>query len=589
MTTEKEVKKPARGYSDEIKNAAKIMYIRRHPVRVIKEELGINSERVIYQWASKGEWDNMLHHETVEEATSRKLITLIEKSPKNDADYKEIEQLSNLLDKLAGIDIKKAKALKEKAQAVKVETEGRDVKSRRSKRNEISSITADALENIRNTLFYDYQNNWFANRAHKRRFILKSRQIGATFYFAFEAFERAIVDGENCIFISASRAQANIFKAYIFKFAKEYFDVELKGGDVIELQKDGKPHADLRFVSTNARTAQGFNGHLYFDEVFWTYKFEEVEKYVGGGASHKQWTKTYFSTPSVKSHSAYRLYSGERYNERRKNKVEFDLSHAALKQGAVGADKMWRNIVTVKDAEAGGCDLFDIEQLMDEYSQAEFDNLFMCHFMEAGLSVFSLSKLLSCQVDSDVLWVDFKNKKLGYQGPVWIGYDPARKGDKSSVTVLAVPKPEYPKFRILEKLQLRGTYEHQADAIEQLVGRYNVKFIGIDSTGQGLGVYERVKSFFRNTEAINYTVESKTRLVQKGISVVESGRIEWDAEHVDVAQAFLQIRQTTTANDSITYVSNRKEETGHADVAWSVLHALSNEPLVKRKKASVGM
>src|SRR5690554_6362140 len=107
MTTEKEVKKPVKNYSDEIKNAAKIMYIRRHPVRVIKEELGINSERVIYQWASKGEWDNMLHHETVEEATSRKLITLIEKSPKNDADYKEIEQLSNLLDKLAGIDIKK--------------------------------------------------------------------------------------------------------------------------------------------------------------------------------------------------------------------------------------------------------------------------------------------------------------------------------------------------------------------------------------------------------------------------------------------------------------------------------------------------
>ena len=294
------------------------------------------------------------------------------------------------------------------------------------------------------------------------------------------------------------------------------------------------------------------------------------------------------STPSLKPHSAYKLWSGEKYNERRSNKVTFDLSHELLKHGHKGPDKMWRNVVTVEDAEAEGCTLFDIAELRDELSDAEFRNLYLCEFMEAGQSVFSLDKLIAAGVDSSEAWPDMPETG-DYSGPVWLGYDPARKGDKSSVTVLAIPTPEYAKFRVIQKIQLRGTYEHQASEIEKLLARYNVRFIGIDSTGQGLGVYERVRQFFRHTEAINYTVESKTRLVQKGISVVESGRIEWDAEHTDIAQSFLQIRQTTTSNDSITYVSNRKEETGHADVAWSILHALSNEPLATRKKASVGM
>lgn len=577
-------------YPEEVKTAAKLMYIRRVPVREIRETLNINSDRVIYQWAQKGHWDDMLQHETVEEATCRRLITLVEKPDKTEADYKEIEQLSDLLDRLSGIDVRKAKALQiqGKAAAGEAPAPSRNGKGRKRK-NDVSSITAERMEEIRNELFFDFQKNWFANLAERCRFILKSRQIGATFYFAWEAFETAVNTGENVIFLSASRNQADIFKAYICKFAAEYFDIELKGTEVIELVKDGKPWAEIRFLSTNARTAQGYHGHLYIDEVFWIPDFEKLDKLAGAMAAHKKWRKTYFSTPSVKTHGAYPLWSGEKYNSRRTNKVEFDLSHATLRGGHKGPDKIWRDIVTVVDAEQAGCDLFDIAELRDEYSEAEFNNLFMCAFMEAGLSVFNLSKLLACAVDSNVIWPDFKKNTSRPIGdwPVWIGYDPARKGDKSSVAVLAIPQPEYPKFRVVEKLQLRGTYEHQAGEIQKLLEKYKVQFIGIDATGQGIGVYEKVRSFFRNTEPISYNLESKSRLVLKGIDVIDNGRIEWDAEQVEIPQAMLQIQQTTTGNDNITYISNRKEETGHADVAWSVLHALSNEPLVKKRKASV--
>lgn len=576
-------------YPQEIKDAAKFMWLRRVPVKDIKEKLNINSERVIYQWAERQSWDALLQHETVEQASTRRLIALIEKEDKKDSDYKEIERLGNLLDKMAGIDLKKARTAKEKANASRQDS-GR--KTRKKGKNEIGDITAEQLEEIRNTIFYSYQQRWHDNLDERIRFILKSRQIGATYYFAWEAFENAILTGDNQVFLSASRNQADIFRAYIMMFAKEYFDIELKGTDSIALSKDGKPWAELRFVSTSGRTAQGYHGHLYIDEVFWIPDFEKTNKLASGMAAHKKWRKTYFSTPSVKSHGAYPLWSGEKHNEKRTNKIEFDLSHETLKTGHKGKDKIWRNIVTVKDAEAQGCDLFNISDLIEEYSEAEFNNLFMCAFMEAGASVFNLNDLLSCAIDSAVTWVDFKRKiKRPYgNNPVWIGYDPARVGDRSTVVVIAPPLKEGGKFKVLEKIELKGAFKHQAARIQELTHRYNVSFIGVDATGPGMGVFELVQAFFPRATSIHYGIETKTRLVQKAISVVSDARIEWDAEHSDIASAFLQVRQTTTSNDSITYVADRTSKTGHADVAWAIMHALSNEPLSgKRRTATVGI
>ncbi|WP_299594325.1 terminase family protein [uncultured Microbulbifer sp.] len=575
-------------YPDEIKTAAKMMWLRRVSAREIAEQLNLNNVRVVYQWAEKGNWEEMLQHETVEQAAARKLIALVEKDNKTDADYKEMDKLGNLLDKLAMVEQRKARTAKEKAAAVRGEPGGDGKSKKRKARNDVSEITPEMLEAVRKELFYDYQHRWHDNKDQRTRFILKSRQIGATYYFAWEAFEDAILSGENQIFLSASRAQAEIFKAYIIKFAREYFEIELKGAETIELSNG----AELRFVSTNGRTAQGYHGHLYVDEVFWIPDFERLNKLASGMAAHKKWRKTYFSTPSVKSHGAYPMWCGERYNEKRKTKVEFDLSREALKGGALGPDKIWRNIVTVEDAAEQGCDLFDIDELKIEYTEAEFNNLFMCAFMEAGLSVFKLEDLLTAAVDTNVVWVDFKARSTRPYGnhPVWIGYDPSRSGDGAAIVVVAPPIKEGEKFRVLEKIVMRNrAWQWQANRIKELTEKYNVQFVGIDCTGPGHGVFEMVKEFYRRATPIHYGLESKTNLVLKAQDVVESQRIEWDAEHTDIAQAFLQIHQTTTSGDHITYAANRSSATGHADVAWAIMHALSNEPLNrKRRRTSVG-
>lgn len=165
------------------------------------------------------------------------------------------------------------------------------------------------------------------NAEQRTRAILKSRQIGATWYFAREALVDAIQSGRNQIFLSASKSQAHVFKQYIIQFAKEACGVELSGDPIV--LPNG---AHLYFLGTNARTAQGYHGNFYFDDFFWTHNFTELNKVASGMAMQKMYRKTYFSTPSATTHEAYALWTGERFNRRRAkgDKISIDISHKRL-------------------------------------------------------------------------------------------------------------------------------------------------------------------------------------------------------------------------------------------------------------------
>ncbi|MDY3568180.1 terminase family protein, partial [Enterobacter hormaechei] len=91
----------------------------------------------------------------------------------------------------------------------------------------------EKLEEIFRAGMFEYQRHWWdAGIKHRIRNLLKSRQIGATYYFAREALIDALTTGRNQIFLSASKAQAHVFKQYIIDFAKEV-DVELKGDPMV--------------------------------------------------------------------------------------------------------------------------------------------------------------------------------------------------------------------------------------------------------------------------------------------------------------------------------------------------------------------
>lgn len=562
---------------------AKWLYWQLWRVSEIAEKLGL-PESTLASWKSRDRWDHATPIERMEGITEARYVALVNKPEKSGSDYKEIDLLGRQVERFARVRRYGEPGGHEGDLNPKVANRNAGPKKAKPKNYFTPDQVAELVAAFQDGLFA-YQRRWFEEKDQRSRMILKSRQIGATYYFAHEAFIDALETGRNQIFLSASKSQAYMFRSYITAFAKRITGVELKGDPIVIDRGEGTEPVTLYFLGTNAKTAQGYHGNLYFDEFFWTHGFAELEKVASGMSMHKKWRKTYFSTPSSIQHPAYGLWTGAAWNKKKAkaDKVEIDVSWAALRDGDVGPDRKWRQIVTVVDAEAGGCDLFDLAELRDEYSDDAFANLLMCEFVDDAMSVFPLAELSPCMVDAWEIWDDFQPLAPRPYGdrPVWIGYDPSHKGDSAALAILAPPATVGGKFRLLEKAQFRGMdFAAQAEAIREACARYNVAYIGIDATGLGQGVYQLVKAFYPSARAINYSAEVKNRLVLKAKDTITRRRFEFDTGATDVASSFMSIRKALTESGrQATYEAGRTDETGHADLAWAIMHALDNEPL----------
>ncbi|SDK68430.1 terminase large subunit domain-containing protein [Billgrantia gudaonensis] len=536
----------------------------------------------VHSWKQRDGWEEASPTERVEGALEARLVQLIGKEPKEPRDFKEIDLLGRQIERLARVHRYRESGNEADLNPnIEARNAGPKKKPRRN------ALTEEQVEQLKAAFLetcFQYQLTWYeAGQKHRIRNILKSRQIGATFFFAREAIVDAFEHGRNKIFLSASKAQAHIFRNYIVQFVKETCDVDLKG-DPLVLDNG----AELHFLGTNSKTAQGYHGDVYLDEYFWIHRFQEFRKVTSGMAMHKKWRQTYFSTPSSLGHEAYPFWSGELFNQRRKKseRREFDVSHAALAEGAVCPDGHWRQIVTVEDAIAGGCDLFDLEQLRLEYSPDEFANLLMCQFVDDSQSAFPLAMVHPCMVDAWEVWDDYRPfapRPVGDRG-VWIGYDPTgtgEDGDGAGLVVVLPARTAGERHRILERHRLKGEdYAAQADFIESFRTKYRIEHIGIDVSGLGEAVAEHVEKWFPTLTRFRYDPAVKGRLVMQAQQIMRKGRLEFDAGWADLAQSFMAIKRELTASGrQYTYTSGRSRATGHADLAWATMHALSHEPI----------
>ncbi|HFR4115527.1 TPA: terminase ATPase subunit family protein [Yersinia enterocolitica] len=558
---------------------AALLYWQGFSSRQIAETLNLKRPTVD-SWKRRDKWDAIHPISRVEASIEARLIQLISKAKKEGGDYKEIDLLGRQIERLARVN-RYSQTGNEADLNPNVRNRNKGER-KAAKKNTFSEAAMAELKAIFCQQSFTYQKHWYQmGLQHRIRDILKSRQIGATFFFSREALLKALESGCNQIFLSASKTQAYVFREYIINFAREV-GVELSG-DPIVLGNNG---AKLIFLGTNSNTAQSHNGDLYVDEYFWIPNFQKLRKVASGMASQKHLRTTYFSTPSSLAHGAYPFWSGELFNKGRQDKsecIELDVSHRALAGGTVCGDGQWRQIVTIEDALVGGCDRFDIDQLRRENSAADFRNLFLCEFVDDKASVFPFEELQACMVDSLVEWEDFApfaERPFNYR-PVWIGYDPSHTGDSAGCVVMAPPWVPGGKFRILERHQWKGMdFADQAESIKKLTEKYNVEYIGIDATGIGQGVYQLVRNFFPAAREIRYSAEVKTNMVLKAKDLITTGRLEYDISYTDITLSFMAIRKTMTASGrSATYEASRSEEVSHADLAWAAMHAMINEPL----------
>lgn len=558
----------------EIKRKAQQMYFSGYKIAEIARQLDIAAS-TISSWKDREKWDDVAPVGRVELALETRLNLLIAKEEKSGADYKEIDLLGRQMERMARVkkysfgdgnevDLNPKLANRNKGERKKAE------------QNAIVQEQEELLINGFLDGMFNYQRVWHKAKENRIRNILKSRQIGATYYFAHEAFIDALTTGHNQIFLSASKKQALQFRSYIVNYAKQTADVDLKG-ETIKLPNG----AELIFLGTNSATAQSYHGNLYFDEVFWVPKFDVMRKVASGMAAQKMYRQTYFSTPTTIAHPAYAFFSGKAFNKNRAkaDKVEIDISHENLKSGKLCADRQWKQIVTINDAMEGGCNLFNIDDLIAENSKEEFEQLFLCQFADDNTSAFKFADLQLCQVDSLEEWHDYKPF---YQRPfgnreVWLGYDPAFTGDRAALAIIAPPKVEGGDYRVLHWQTFHGMdYEAQASRIKSFCDDYNVARIVIDKTGMGSGVFQEVKKFYPMAIGLDYNADLKNEMVLKTQNLIQKRRLKFDGN--EIITSFMTVKKRITGTGKITYVSDRSEDASHGDLSWAIMNCILNVP-----------
>lgn len=558
------------------KQQAREMYFAGYKIAEISRQLDIPSS-TISSWKERDRWDDIASIGRVELGIETRYLWLLRKDVKTGSDLKELDFLMR--------QMKEAARVKRYTFGEGNETDlNPKLKNRykgERKKPEQNALTQEQEELLINGFLEEmfvYQRVWHDAKKHRIRNILKSRQIGATYYFAHEAFVDALTTGHNQIFLSASKKQALQFRSYIVNYAKQKADVELKG-ETIKLPNG----AELIFLGTNSATAQSYHGNLYFDEVFWVPKFDVMRKVASGMASQKFYRQTYFSTPTSKAHPAYAFFSGAAFNRRKAkaDKVDIDISHASLRGGKLCADRQWKQIVTIYDALEGGCDLFNIDDLLAENSREEFEQLFLCQFADDESAAFKYSDLEYCQVDSWEEWTDYKQID-GYHRPfgnkeVWLGYDPAYTGDRAALAIVAPPRVEGGDYRVLLYKTFHGMdYETQAKNIQQYCDKFNITRIVIDKTGMGSGVFQEVKKFYPMVQGIDYSVDLKNEMVLKTQNLIQKRRLKFDGK--EITTSFMTIKKRVTATGKITYVSDRSEDASHGDISWAIMNCILNVP-----------
>lgn len=179
----------------------------------------------VQSWKQRDGWDSVAPISRVEMSLEARLTQLIIKPQKTGGDFKEIDLLGRQIERLARVN-RYSQTGNEADLNPNVANRNKGGR-RKPKKNFFSDEAIEKLEQIFFEQSFEYQLHWYrAGLEHRIRDILKSRQIGATFYFSREALLRALKTGHNQIFLSASKTQAYVFREYIIAFAR-LVDVDL--------------------------------------------------------------------------------------------------------------------------------------------------------------------------------------------------------------------------------------------------------------------------------------------------------------------------------------------------------------------------
>ncbi|WP_424836037.1 terminase gpP N-terminus-related DNA-binding protein, partial [Serratia marcescens] len=80
-------------YSQELIGVARSLYLKHWTPKEIASELNLPNARIVYYWADKWQWADLLSHESIEEVINRRIQVLTHRDNKTDIELKELDSL----------------------------------------------------------------------------------------------------------------------------------------------------------------------------------------------------------------------------------------------------------------------------------------------------------------------------------------------------------------------------------------------------------------------------------------------------------------------------------------------------------------
>lgn len=240
------------------------------------------------------------------------------------------------------------------------------------KRTHFTPSQIDDLHAAHERLMFPYQAVWQrVGKLNVDRTITKSRQIGATAFFAREALLDALTTGRNQIFYAPTRKQAQVARSYMQAAAWQVgVNLSTNAAGHVTL-----PDAQISFLGEESHCA-AYAGNVYVDEFSWMKNPRTAFLIAKSMSMHKQHRRTLYGSPSD-NYCAFRVWRGD-FQRRR-----FPQPALFMPGSSFGTDGVWRQSLTLEQAIAQGCHLHDIETIKQECSPEEYGMLFGCDWSQA--------------------------------------------------------------------------------------------------------------------------------------------------------------------------------------------------------------
>lgn len=421
------------------------------------------------------------------------------------------------------------------------------------------------------TYFLPYQVRWLQDTA-RLKIVEKSRRVGFTYVQSYEDMLDA-ARAEKPVDVWFSSADESAAKEYILYVAQwaRIFNIAAtdlgetvisKGDDIKALTVQFANGRRINALTSNPKAFRSKGGKLVLDEFAFHGDQEAMWK-----AARPIITWGYpariLSTYNGKGNRYYRMVSDAKKAKKEGrpplwnlHTVTFEL---AVQEGL--ADRIAGRTLSHEERLAW------IERERAECGDEDtWQQEYMCNPVDEASAWLPWELIVSAEHP------DAGNPEVRDQGEFYLGWDVARRQDKSVIWVVERVGDVF-WTRDVEVMR-KQSFGAQLAAFDARMNAFNVRRACIDETGLGMPIVEEAKTRWGEyrVEGVTFTGATKQHMATHGKQLFEDKRVRIPIDR-EIRDSHHSVRKMTTVAGNPRFDADRNE-VGHADEFWAHMLAL---------------